>query len=163
MNKKKGIPIIAGIIVIVAVAAVVSFYISQKSQNESKQQWIVSGPFAINKPQYRLGENVFMTVNNLQPNEIGNIFIITPQNKTWTVIPFNGTAKDHFNYYFKPDTSKGARISTTNELIGNWQVIFDLVKYKPLSFEIINQTLPGFTPGEETQIEKLVHPLNKTG
>ena len=164
MNKKKGIPIIAGIIVIVAVAAVVSFYISQKSHNESKQQWIVSGPFAINKPQYKLGENVFMTVNNLQQNEIGNIFIITPQNKTLTVIPFNGTAKDHFNYYFKPDTSRGAGIATTKELIGNWQVIFDLVKYKPLSFEVINETLSGFTPGEETQIDKLLKPtLNKTG
>ncbi|MGI0009535.1 MAG: hypothetical protein ACRD92_07950, partial [Nitrosopumilaceae archaeon] len=75
----------------------------------------------------------------------------------------NGTAKDQFNYYFKPDTSRGAGIATTKELIGNWQVIFDLVKYKPLSFEVINETLPGFTPGEETQIEKLVRPLNKTG
>lgn len=163
LNKKKGIPIIVGIIVIVAVAAVVSFYISQKSHNESKTQWIVSGPFAINKPQYKLGENVFMTVNGLQPNEIGNIWVITPQNKTFTKIPFNGTAKDHFNYYFKPDTSRGAGISTTEELIGNWQVIFDLVKYQPLSFEVINETLPGSTPGEETQIEKLVHPFNKTG
>jgi len=105
-----------------------------------------------------------MTVNNLQPNEIGNIWIVTPQNKTFVMIPFNGTAKDHFNYYFKPDTSKGLGISTTGELVGKWQVIFDLIKYDPLSFEILNETLPGFTPGEETQIEKLLKPtLNKTG
>ena len=105
-----------------------------------------------------------MTVNNLQPNEIGNIWIVTPQNKTFVMIPFNGTAKDHFNYYFKPDTSKALKISTTEELVGKWQVIFDLVKYDPLSFEILNEALPGFTPGEETQIEKLLKPtLNKTG
>ena len=163
LNKKKGIPIIVGIIVIVAVAAVVSFYISQKSDDEPKQQWIVSGPFAINKPQYRLGENVFMTVNGLHPNEVGNIWVISPQNKTLTNIPFNGTAKDHFNYYFKPDVGKRSRIATTEELIGKWIVVFEGVGYQPLNFEIINQTLPGFTPGEETQIEKLVHPLNKTG
>jgi hypothetical protein len=163
LNQKKIIPIIVGVIAVVIVVSVVSFYLAQKS-HDSNTQWIVSGPFAISKPQYRLGENVFMTVNNLQPNEIGNIWIVTPQNKTFVMIPFNGTAKDHFNYYFKPDTSKGLGISTTQELIGEWQVIFDLVKYDPLSFEILNETLPGFTPGEETQIEKLLKPtLNKTG
>ena len=162
--KKKSIPIITGIIAVVIIAAVTSFYVSQKSHDVSKTQWMVSGPFAINKPQYRLGENVFMTVNNLKPNEVGNIWVITPSNKTFTKIPFNGTAKDHFNYYFKPDTSKGAGIASTTELIGDWQVIFDLVKYDPLTFKVINETLPGYTPGVETQIEKLMKPaLNKTG
>jgi hypothetical protein len=131
--------------------------------DDSGTQWIVSGPFAISKPQYKLGENVFMTVNNLKPNEIGNIWIVTPQNKTFVMIPFNGTAKDHFNYYFKPDVSKPLGISTTDELVGKWQVIFDLVKYDPLSFEITNQTIPGFVPGEETQIDRLMNPTNKTG
>jgi len=163
LKQKKIIPIIVGIIAVVIIVSVVSFYITQKS-HDSNPQWIVSGPFAISKPQYKLGENVFMTVNNLQPNEIGNIWIVTPQNKTFVMIPFNGTAKDHFNYYFKPDTSKALKISTTEELVGKWQVIFDLVKYDPLSFEILNEALPGFTPGEETQIEKLLKPtLNKTG
>jgi len=163
LKYKKIIPIIVGIIAVVIIVSVVSSYITQKS-HEPNPQWIVSGPFAISKPQYKLGENVFMTVNNLKPNEIGNILIVTPQNKTFVMIPFNGTAKDHFNYYFKPDTSKGLGISTTQELIGEWQVIFDLVKYDPLSFEILNETLPGFTPDEETQIEKLLKPtLNKTG
>ncbi|HXV38419.1 MAG TPA: hypothetical protein VD699_02445 [Nitrosopumilaceae archaeon] len=162
MNQKKTISIIG--ITVVVIAIVVGFYISQKSDNEIKQQWIVSGPFAISKAQYKIGENVFMTVNNLQPNDIGNIFIVSPQNKTFTVIPFNGTAKDHFNYYFKPDVSKAARITSTDELVGRWLAISDLVKYEPLSFEIINETLPGFTPDEETQIEKLLKPsLNKTG
>lgn len=105
-----------------------------------------------------------MTVNNLQPNEIGNILIVTPQNKTFVMIPFNGTAKDHFNYYFKPDTSRATGITSTEELVGKWLVISDLVKYEPLSFEIINETLPGFTADEETKIEKLLKPtLNKTG
>lgn len=162
MNQKKTISIIGIIVVIIAIIA--GFYISQKSDDHIKQQWIVSGPFAINKAQYKIGENVFMTVNNLQPNEIGSLFIISPQNKTFTVIPFNGTAKDHFNYYFKPDVSKAARITSTDELIGRWLVISDLAKYEPLSFEILNETLPGFTPGKETRIEELMKPtLNKTG
>lgn len=162
MKHKKIIPIIVGIIAVVIIATALSSYITQSY--EPKSQWIVSGPFAISKPQYKLGENVFMTVNNLKPNEIGNISIVTPQNKTFVMIPFNGTAKDHFNYYFKPDTSKSLGISSTKELVGKWQVMFDLVKYEPLSFELLNETLPGFTPGEETQIEKLLKPtLNKTG
>lgn len=163
MKIKKIIPIIVGIIAVVIIVSFVSSYITQKYK-EPNSQWIVSGPFAISKPQYKLGENVFMTVNNLKPNEIGNILIVTPQNKTFVMIPFNGTAKDHFNYYFKPDISKSLSISTTEEIIGKWQVMFDLVKYKPLSFEIINETIPGFTPGEETKIENLLKPtLNKTG
>lgn len=162
MNQKKTISIIGIIIVVIAITA--GFYISQKSDDDIEQQWIVSGPFAISKAQYKIGENVFMTVNNLQPNEIGSLFIVSPQNKTFTVIPFNGTAKDHFNYYFKPDVSRAARITSTDELVGRWLVISDLVKYEPLSFEIINETLPGFTAGEETRIEKLLKPqLNKTG
>ncbi|MGH9999116.1 MAG: hypothetical protein ACRD90_04565 [Nitrosopumilaceae archaeon] len=163
MNQKKAVPIIVGIIAAVAVVAVASVYITQRSDTEIKQQWIVSGPFAINKSQYKLGENVFMTVNGLLPNEVGNIWIISPQNKTFTVIPFNGTSKDHFNYYFKPDVGKASRITMTEELVGEWLVAFEGVRYQPLGFEIINETLPGFTPGEETQIDKLLKPpLNKT-
>ena len=161
--KKRNIPIIAGIIIAVVIAVVAGLYITQKP-DEPNPSWVVSGPFAISKPQYKLGESVFMTVNNLKPNEIGNIWIVTPQNKTFVMIPFNGTAKDHFNYYFRPDVSKPLGISTTDELVGKWQVIFDLIKYDPLSFEITNQTIPGFVPGEETRIERLMNPtLNKTG
>jgi hypothetical protein len=98
-----------------------------------------------------------MTVNNLQPNEAGSIVIVTPQKKIWASIPFNGTMKDHFNYYFKPDISRAAKISTIDELVGIWLVGFDGVNYQPLSFEIINETLPGFTAGEETQIERLMN------
>jgi len=162
--QKKAISIIAGIIAVVTIATITSFYIVQKPDDEIKPQWIVSGPFAINKSQYKLGENVFMTVNNLQPNEAGNIVIITPQKKVWTSIPFNGTLKDHFNYYFKPDISRAAKIPTEEELIGTWLVGFEGVRYQPLSFEVIDEYLPDFTPGEETQIERLMNPpLNSTG
>lgn len=161
--QKKAISIIAGIIAVVIITTITSFYIVQKPDDEIKPQWIVSGPFAINKPQYKLGENVFMTVNGLRSNEAGNILIVNPQSKIWVAIPFNGTLKDHFNYYFKPDISKAAKISTEEELIGTWLVIFEGVGYQPLSFEIIDEHLPGFTPSEETQSEELLKPtLNTT-
>lgn len=141
MKQKKIIPII--VIVVTSIVSAIYFYNVQKSSDEIKSQWIISGPFAIDKPKYKLGENVFLSVYGLKPNETGNILIVRPNGDMWTTIPFNGTLKSDFNYYFKPDTSTALKIYGPEDLVGTWKVIFQGLTYEPLSFEIINEFIPG--------------------
>jgi len=141
LKQKKIIPII--VIVVTSIVSAIYFYNVQKSSDEIKSQWIISGPFAIDKPKYKLGENVFLSVYGLKPNETGNILIVRPNGDMWTTIPFNGTLKSDFNYYFKPDTSTALKIYGPEDLVGTWKVIFQGLTYEPLSFEIINEFIPG--------------------
>lgn len=150
--------IVVGIAIAGATASGVYFYEERKSSDEFKTQWISSGPFAINKPQYKLGENFFLTVHGLKPNEVGNILVIQPSGEMWTTIPFNGSLKSDFSYYNKPDTSSIKKLFKPEDLVGTWQVVFQGVAYKPLSFEIVNE----FIPGAENDIVPI--PLtNQTG
>ena len=140
LKNKKIVLVIAAIVVVIISA--VSIY-SLKSDHKTAPQWIVSGPFAISKSQYKLGENVFLTVNGLKPSEAGNITIARPSGDIYLRIPFNGTLKEGFNQYFKPDLKKALDITNKDELVGKWYVVFDGVNYPPLGFEITNEFLPG--------------------
>lgn len=114
--------------------------------------WNRSGPFAINKHQYKLGENIFIAVGGLAPTEAGNMVFVMPNGTTkYISIPFNGTLKSGFNQYFKPDISKNRKICDTAELVGQWTVLFTNTNYPPIKFKIINETLPG----EETRFERV--------
>ena len=140
MNKKKRA--IAGVVIVIAIIVTTGLII-QKPHNETKLQWIVSGPFAINKSQYKLGEDVFLTVNGLKPSEKGNVTIARPSGDIYLRIPFNGNMKESFSQYFRPDLKKALDITNKDELVGKWQVVFDGVNYPPLSFEITNEFLTG--------------------
>ncbi len=142
MAQKKIVLAIGGIIAIAIIASVIYFN-EEPDSDEIKSQWISSGPFAIDKPRYKIGENIFMSVHDLKPDEVGNIIILSPKGVTWTDVPFNGTLKSDFNYYFKPETSKVLKIYNPEDLVGTWKVIFQGLTYEPLSFEIINEFLPG--------------------
>ena len=153
MKQKKTIPIVVAIVAVAIIISATYFYTGQKTSDEIKSHWIISGPFAIDKPKYKLGENIFLTVHELKPNEAGNILIVRPNGDIWTTIPFNGTLKNTFNYYFKPDTSKALEIYGPEDLVGTWKVIFQGLTYEPLSFEIINEFIPG-TEGDITPIPR---------
>ena len=141
--KKKTVPIVVGILVVAAIVSAIYFYEEKKPSDDIKSQWISSGPFAIDKSRYKIGENIFLSVHGLKPNEVGNIIIVTPTGSEWTTVPFNGTLKSDFNYYFKPETSRVLKILNPEDLVGTWKVIFQGLTYEPLSFEIVNEFLPG--------------------
>ena len=141
--KKKTVPIVVGILVVAAIVSTIYFYEEKKPSDDIKSQWISSGPFAIDKSRYKIGENIFLSVHGLKPNEVGNIIIVTPTGSEWTTVPFNGTLKSDFNYYFKPETSRVLKILNPEDLVGTWKVIFQGLTYEPLSFEIVNEFLPG--------------------
>ena len=140
MKKKIIIPIIIAVIVASGIASSSYFY---QRPSTTYGQWITSGPFSIDKPQYKLGEDIFIVVHGLKPGEVGNMKFIRPDGKTWTVIPFNGTAKSAFNYYVKPDTSARLDIYKAEDLVGQWKIVFEGVKYDPIHFEFINEFIHG--------------------
>ena len=104
---------------------------------------ITSGPLTITQYQHKLSENVFIIVFGLEPNEKGNIRIFMPDGRLYKTIQYDGSVKDGFNSYFKPDTSKARGICEQEEIVGIWTVLFDNNVYSPLSFEILNEHLDG--------------------
>lgn len=104
---------------------------------------ITSGPLTITQYQHKLSENVFIVVSGLEPNEKGNIQIFMPDGRLYKTIQYDGSVKNGFNSYFKPDTSKARGICEQEEIVGIWKVLFDNNVYSPLSFEILNEHLEG--------------------
>ena len=102
-----------------------------------------SGPLTITQYQYKLSENVFIIVSGLGPNEKGNIRIFMPDGRLYKTIQYDGSVKNGFNSYFKPDTSKARGICEQEEIVGIWKVLFDNDAYPPTSFEILNEHLEG--------------------
>ncbi len=108
-----------------------------------------SGPLTILKIKNRLYENVFFNVIGLEKNQKGDILIFAPNDELIQTIPFDGSVKTHFNFYFKPSTSSGLKLCTVEDLVGVWTVRFEGINYKPLQFEIINE----FVQGGETVLK----------
>jgi hypothetical protein len=114
------------------------------------RDWQVSGPFEIDRTQYALGENIFLRVRALPPDENGQAAFLRPTNEThYTVyftIPFD-SSKPSFNQYFHPQVSKAKGICTKDYLIGNWTVVFQGTNYPNIKFEIIDLIVPGDEEG----------------
>lgn len=143
-KKKKHLgKIIALIAIAVIVSAIAYSYYKQEASKGEPWQWVTSGPFSINKNQYKLGENVFMIVSDLKPTDVGEIDVFTPKGTTFTAIPFNGTMKSSFKQFFKPITDRKTSLCNPTDLVGNWTVAFRGVPYKAIPFKIINEYIPG--------------------
>ena len=138
LGKIIGLIIIAGI-----VAAGVYSYYQQKESEAHQWKWVTSGPFSINKNQYKLGENIFMIVSGLKPTDVGEIEVVTPKGATFSTIPFNGTLKSSFKQFFKPDTERRLALCNATDLVGHWNIIFRGTAYKSIPFEIVNDWISG--------------------
>ncbi len=114
------------------------------------RDWQVSCPFEIDRTQYALGENVFLRVGALAPDEKGQAAFLRTFNDThyevYFTIPFD-SSKPSFNQYFKPHVSKVNGICSKDYLIGNWTVVFQGTDYPNLKFEIIDLIVPGDEEG----------------
>ena len=104
---------------------------------------IISGPLTITQYEHKIYENIFMIVSGLGEDEKGNIRVFMPDGRLYKTIQYDGSVKDSFNVYFKPDTSAFRKICEQEELVGIWKVTFDNDVYPPTSFEIINEHLSG--------------------
>ena len=143
----KKIIIVSAIIGIIIIASAVLLNSNQEKTVEEKwlEEQVVSGPFAIDKSQYNLGEKIFITVKNLTQDQKGEMIFFRPMENgdgwvKYTSMKFDGQANQQFNLYFEPKLSELKKICTANQLTGTWNVQFVGTEYPNMSFEILNQT-----------------------
>ena len=127
---------------------------SDKAKNDSldkpfiskEREWITSGPFKIDRSEYLLGEKIFVNIDALNVNEKGKVVFLRPVNSThyspYHTMPFDETGQRN-NYYFTPDLSITRSICNTDELVGNWKVVFQGTKHLDLKFKVVEEILPG--------------------
>ena len=131
----------------------------EKSQEEleryvpGEREWQSSGPFQIDRKEYRLGEKIFMKAENIKFDEKGEFVFIRTLNEThfsvWKNFLYDGMKKDAFNIYFEPKVSLVQGICSKNDLIGDWHIIFPETEYIGIKFSIVDE----FVPGEEAKFE----------
>ncbi len=119
----------------------------ENKYSPKSSEWITSGPFQIDRSEYILGEKIFGRVGELGPEEKGQIAFLNPLNSThysiYRTIPFDGSIKSTFNYYFPPVLSRVGQHCTVDDLIGDWRVVFKGTDYPNLEFKITADILPG--------------------
>ncbi len=143
MKKKNVTGALISVIAVVAITAGIIYYLNHQMSGSVTEQWITSGPFAINNSTYRLGDNVFMTITGLKPTDVGKMVVTDPKGGIFTQVPFNGTEKSSFNYYFKPDTERLEKLCTPQDLVGTWTITFQGTTYRSLTFKVVNEWVEG--------------------
>ena len=146
MNKLK-IIIPVFIIMIISVGIIIINSNEEKIEEvivEQEMEWTYSGPFGMDKTEYNLGEKVFIDVVDIPIKDKGTAVVLRPLNSTHFVkylsIDFDGSMKNNFNRYFEPRLNEWREICSTNDLVGEWKIIFIGVEYEDLNFRIIDQT-----------------------
>ena len=154
----KTLIIIIPIIITIAIASAIIVNLDQeKPEEEIVVQWRNSGPFAIEKHEYYLGEKIFITVHDIPKdvkgemvfyrpvaisdvNESSEIIKNTVMKKKYLGIEFDGNKKQNFNRYFEPILSETKNICSVDDLVGEWKLVFEGSQYDDIDFKIINQT-----------------------
>ncbi len=109
----------------------------------------VLGPFQINKDKYLLGENVFVSISNLRPQDVGAVQFITPTGIIYDEWGFNGMERESQKKYFKPQLLKSKNICEKEKLIGEWTIMFKGYDEAKIYFEMT----PNILPNMEYQFE----------
>ena len=156
MNKSVGIATGIGIAII---AGVIIFQLEQTMwQQASVEEYYekggkvahvvypdnlqVLGPLQINKDKYLLGENIFVSISNLRPMDVGTVLFITPTGIIFEEWGFNGSERESQKKYFKPQLLKSKNICEKEKLIGEWTVIFKGYDEAKIHYEITQNILP---------------------
>ena len=109
----------------------------------------VLGPLQINKDKYLLGENIFASISNLRPQDVGSVQFITPTGIVYEEWGFNGMERESQKKYFKPQLLKSKNICEKEKLIGQWTVMFKGYEEQKIYFEMT----PNILPNMEHQFE----------
>jgi len=110
----------------------------------------ILGPLQINKDKYLLGENVYVILTNLRPQDQGSILFLTPQNQVYDEWGFNGNERESQKKYFKPQLLKSKNLCEKEQLIGQWTVMFKGYDMATINFEM----LPDILPNQESHFEE---------
>ena len=122
-----------------------------------EREWITSGPFKIDRGEYRLGEKIFVNINQLNTDEKGIVIFLRPINSThylsYHTMPFDGSGQRN-NYYFTPDLSELRGICSVDEIIGNWKVVFQGTEFNDLKFKVTAEIIPGYENRYQTIVDR---------
>ena len=156
MNKNVGIATGVGIAIIIGV---ILFQVNQTMwqqvsvdeyyEKDGKVSGVVYpdnpqilGPLQINKDKYLLGENVYVFIKDLRPQDKGTVLFLTPENKIYLEWGFNGSVKDFSKKYFKPQLLKSKNLCEKEQLVGEWTVMFKDYEMSKIYFEVLPDILP---------------------
>ena len=162
MNRNVGIATAAGIAIIIGViglqiydssyqrSTTEEFYDDLDHSDDSNIKHVVHPPnpqtlrgVTITKDKYLLGENVFVSVQNIPPGLKDALLFYTPEGKKYLTLDFDGNEKSSFKHYFRPSLLKSNDICNKEQLIGKWDVFFAGLSDERINFEVTSETLPG--------------------
>ena len=166
MNKNVGIATAVGIAIIIgAVVFQINETTYQVSTPEEYKKSIgtgsvahvvypdnpqILGPLQINKDKYLLGENVYVILRDLRPQDRGVVEFFTPGGILFDEMGFNGSNKEFQKKYFKPQLLKSKNLCEKEQIIGTWTVMFRDYDMAKLYFEV----LPDILPNQEHHFEE---------
>jgi hypothetical protein len=163
MNRNVGIATAVGIAIIIGV---IGFQVNQTMweqvsveeyyEKDGKVAGVVYpdnpqllGPLQINKDKYLLGENIYVILRDLRPQDKGSVQFFTPGGVLYDIMGFDGNEKDYFKKYFKPQLLKSKGLCEKEDLIGEWTVMFKGYDLAKLHFEM----LPDILPNQESHFD----------
>ena len=171
---------VKGIIGIIVVIAIVGISIGGAIEfNAEKEREGVpwregSGPFQIEKYEYYLGEKIFINAVDIPADASGEIifFLLSPDgiNKypkeyegistelistkiKYIAIQFDGKEKQNFNNYFEPRFNEWKGICSTDDIVGEWVMVFSGTQHEPIHFTVLSETMPGDTRTFESLVD----------
>ena len=158
MNKNVGIAVATGIAIIIGVIGFqiydTTYQVSTPEEyKESIGTQSVShvvypdnpqllGPLQINKDKYLLGENIYVILKDLRPQDKGTVEFFTPGGVLYETMGFDGQERDFQKKYFKPQLLKSKNLCEKEKLIGEWTVMFRGYDMAKLYFEMLPDILP---------------------
>ena len=102
----------------------------------------ILGPLQINKDKYLLGENIFVSISNLRPQDVGTVQFTTPNGIIYDEWGFNGMERESQKKYFKPQLLQSKDLCEKEKLIGQWTVNFKGYDEAKIYFEMTPNILP---------------------
>ncbi len=109
----------------------------------------ILGPLQINKDKYLLGENIYVILKALRPQDKGSVQFFTPGGILFDEMGFNGENRDFAKKYFKPGLLKSKNLCEKEQLVGTWTVMFKDYEMSKLYFEMT----PDILPNQESHFE----------
>ena len=159
MNQNVGIAVAAGIAIIIGVIGFqiydTTYQVStpeeyKKSIGTQSVSHVVYpdnpqllGPLQINKDKYLLGENIYVILKDLRPQDKGTVEFFTPGGVLYDTMGFDGQEREFQKKYFKPQLLKSKNLCEKEKLIGEWTVMFKGYDMAKLYFEMLPDVLPG--------------------
>ena len=158
MNKKIVIAIVSGIVIITGLVGfqiyeqefkrttAAEYYENRNSPNVNNIVYPHNPQtlygLSITKDKYLIGENVFLTINNIPMGLKDEIQVFSPEGIKTMTIKIDGDERTGFKQYFKPSLSRMTEICSVEQIIGEWTIIFAGQPDDKLKFEVVDEFLP---------------------